>query len=263
MRKPPPAFAALGTLFFLPLFIGALSGCSGSEEANQAANVPQPTAPSQIPSTSPPTVTASPPVSTTEALLAAAENGDTATVKLLVEAGVDANTSDSVGVTGLMVAAREGHVEIVTLLLNAGAQIDATDKDGSTPLILATQAGQVAVAQELVKAGADTSASNKAGETALAIAQREGHKEIAKLFAPGFTPENAQVAELQRLLTELGHDPGPIDGLFGPRTAAAIRAYQEEAGLTVSGTITDALIAHARNALKESRLAQSQTGQGG
>ena len=37
------------------------------------------------------------------------------------------------------------------------------------------------------------------------------------------TPE--RVRELQKALLETGNDPGPIDGILGPRTKAALRKY--------------------------------------
>jgi len=37
------------------------------------------------------------------------------------------------------------------------------------------------------------------------------------------TPE--RIREVQKALLESGHDPGPIDGLLGPRTKAALRRY--------------------------------------
>lgn len=43
------------------------------------------------------------------------------------------------------------------------------------------------------------------------------------------------VAELQRLLSRLGFDCGRVDGIFGPLAAAAIRDFQENAGLDVDG----------------------------
>ena len=45
----------------------------------------------------------------------------------------------------------------------------------------------------------------------------------------------ASVADLQRRLAAMGYDPGPIDGRYGPRTAAAVRAFQQSAGIAVDG----------------------------
>lgn len=41
------------------------------------------------------------------------------------------------------------------------------------------------------------------------------------------------VRTVQARLAELGHDPGPIDGRFGPRTGAAVRSFQAARGLVV------------------------------
>ena len=40
---------------------------------------------------------------------------------------------------------------------------------------------------------------------------------------------------IQARLRNLGFDPGPIDGIIGPRTEAAIRGFQSRFGLTVDG----------------------------
>jgi hypothetical protein len=45
------------------------------------------------------------------------------------------------------------------------------------------------------------------------------------------------VAAAQRRLAELGFDPGPPDGMAGGRTAAAIRAFQQQRGLDVNGRL--------------------------
>ncbi len=45
------------------------------------------------------------------------------------------------------------------------------------------------------------------------------------------------VADAQRRLAELGFDPGPPDGMAGGRTAAAIRAFQRQRGLDVTGRL--------------------------
>jgi peptidoglycan hydrolase-like protein with peptidoglycan-binding domain len=43
--------------------------------------------------------------------------------------------------------------------------------------------------------------------------------------------------QVQRRLKELGHDPGPIDGQLGPKTQAALKAFQTDYGLVATGDI--------------------------
>jgi peptidoglycan hydrolase-like protein with peptidoglycan-binding domain len=45
------------------------------------------------------------------------------------------------------------------------------------------------------------------------------------------------VAELQSLLKAVGLDPGTADGVFGTRTAGAVRAFQESRGLNIDGVV--------------------------
>ncbi|MGW3100085.1 peptidoglycan-binding protein [Streptomyces sp. NPDC001102] len=45
------------------------------------------------------------------------------------------------------------------------------------------------------------------------------------------------VAEAQCLLRRAGLSPGPVDGIFGPRTESAVRHLQRRAGLVVDGII--------------------------
>lgn len=52
-----------------------------------------------------------------------------------------------------------------------------------------------------------------------------------------------RVRRAQTLLSELGYDPGAIDGLMGPRTVAAIRSFQGAEGLSADGRLTDRLLA--------------------
>lgn len=42
---------------------------------------------------------------------------------------------------------------------------------------------------------------------------------------------------VQEALTEKGFDPGPIDGMWGSRTKAAVMEFQESAGLSANGQI--------------------------
>jgi len=47
----------------------------------------------------------------------------------------------------------------------------------------------------------------------------------------------ADVAQLQELLTNNGHSPGLIDGIFGSKTQQAVLAYQRTVGLPVVGVV--------------------------
>jgi peptidoglycan hydrolase-like protein with peptidoglycan-binding domain len=45
------------------------------------------------------------------------------------------------------------------------------------------------------------------------------------------------VTRLQQILAGVGFDPGPIDGIFGPKTDAAARAYQSSRGLVIDAIV--------------------------
>lgn len=55
----------------------------------------------------------------------------------------------------------------------------------------------------------------------------------AAALAPG--SRGAAVAALQQQLAAAGYGPGPVDGIYGPRTAAAVRRFQQDRGLAASG----------------------------
>jgi len=56
------------------------------------------------------------------------------------------------------------------------------------------------------------------------------------------------VRDVQYELRLRGYYQGPLDGLDGPRTRDAIRQYQEDAGLDVTGAIDSGLVAELQNA---------------
>jgi peptidoglycan hydrolase-like protein with peptidoglycan-binding domain len=51
---------------------------------------------------------------------------------------------------------------------------------------------------------------------------------------------DADVERAQQAQKHAGHDPGPVDGVAGARTTAAVKAYQKANGLSVSGRLDDA-----------------------
>ena len=45
------------------------------------------------------------------------------------------------------------------------------------------------------------------------------------------------VRDLQEALKALGHDPGPIDGVFGTTTETAVKAFQQARGIAADGIV--------------------------
>ncbi|WP_424830244.1 peptidoglycan-binding domain-containing protein [Ruegeria sp.] len=54
----------------------------------------------------------------------------------------------------------------------------------------------------------------------------------------GGASQSTSVAQTQRALTELGYDPGPVDGQMGNKTRLAIEAFQADAGYPVTGSLS-------------------------
>ena len=68
----------------------------------------------------------------------------------------------------------------------------------------------------------------------------------------------ADVERVQKALKEHGHDPGPIDGVNGPRTTSALKAYQKAQGLEPTGRLDDATLAKLGEPAKSA--SKTQTG---
>lgn len=54
--------------------------------------------------------------------------------------------------------------------------------------------------------------------------------------------ERAQIKQYQQWLKDLGYNPGPIDGVRGRQTVAAIKAFQTKHGLKVDGVVGPATL---------------------
>jgi hypothetical protein len=62
------------------------------------------------------------------------------------------------------------------------------------------------------------------------------------------TRENGEVLEVQLLLSDLGYPVGRPDGILGPKTREAIRAFQQKEGLTDDGEVSEHLLSQLRKA---------------
>ena len=64
---------------------------------------------------------------------------------------------------------------------------------------------------------------------------------LGAMPAPAQT--GADIERVQKALKQNGHDPGPVDGVNGPRTTSALKAYQQAQGLEATGRLDDATLA--------------------
>jgi hypothetical protein len=160
-----------------------------------------------------------PPLTKAEQLSDAARKGDAATVKKLLDEGVDVNTKFRYGATALFYACDHGHLEVVKVLLDKGA--DMTLKDtfyGFTPLALATGPAQKKKPEhsEIAKLLIQKGAPGK--EAALSTAIQSGDASLAKVILDSGVPaanlsdalESAKAAnktEMVTLLEQAGAKP--------------------------------------------------------
>ncbi len=66
------------------------------------------------------------------------------------------------------------------------------------------------------------------------------------------------IAKIQKELIELGYDPGPVDGLMGPQTRSAIKAFQRSIGKRPTGRVTKTLQWQLKNMLNSAAAGFSQ-----
>ncbi|MEJ2246218.1 MAG: ankyrin repeat domain-containing protein [Acidobacteriota bacterium] len=154
------------------------------------------------------------------ALTVAVTSGDIAEVRRLLDTGVDINPTTDNEATPLILASRNGHTEIVRLLLDAGANANANPfkytphRDWEVsytptallPMILqseisydatalhaASQNGHIEIVRLLLEAGAKVDAQGNDDATALHAASQNGHAEIVKLLLEAGANVDAEI----------------------------------------------------------------------
>ena len=137
-------------------------------------------------------------------LYKAAEAGNLERVQVLVEQGVDKDTTGQYGRTPLYAASRNGHLAVVRYLVEQGADMEKADSYGSTPLIWASAYGRLDVVRYLLEQGANRDMATNYGYTSLHCAAEQGHLEIAKLLMVYGADLNARTND-GRLPIDMGH----------------------------------------------------------
>jgi uncharacterized protein len=120
------------------------------------------------------------------ALVDAAKNADSATLRALLLKKADVNAAEADGTTALHWASYRNDVESADLLIRAGASVNATTDLGVTPLWSACLNGSEAMVRRLLDAGANPNAALLRGETPLMVASRSGNPAVVEhLIARG------------------------------------------------------------------------------
>lgn len=165
---------------------------------------------------------------------------DTATIRLLLDAGADIDTPDTfIGLTPLMNAAGNRNVEAVKLLVAKGAKVNAVSKTeglpkiqtgtvefgGWTPLLMASAFGPPEAVQVLLDAGARVDAQDYRGFTPLMLAvgtDRYDRRIVNLLMAHGadLRPTNHEGETALDWAHKFG-DPEVIHALGGSAPALA------------------------------------------
>ena len=170
----------------------------------------------------------------------AAQRGDRATVRALLQKKLDVNAAQVDGATALHWAIHRLDVELADLLLARGASVSAKTREGVTPLAMAAQHGHGALIARLLAAGADAKELGVNGETMVMFAARAGSADAIKVLVAAGADVNARerlrgttalmwAAEQRHpdavtALLELGADPAIRSGGAGvPRNYMAQR----------------------------------------
>lgn len=152
-------------------------------------------------------------------LVAAARQGDTHILLLLIHGGAKLAMERDGDVSTIMNAVRHGHGAAVTLLLTHGSSHSMVDGEGNAPLHVATAAGHFAVAAALLKGGADINQRNYETLTPLMLAAKERN-----LPAMKFLLDRGADETLRSDLNETAHD---IVYAFAGDDRAFLRGYEQ------------------------------------
>lgn len=135
----------------------------------------------------------------TTAIMRAAVHGNTEIIKILIKKGAAVNAADVGGETALHLAAKNGYAETVKFLLKKGASVDIQDKEQWTPIMRATVSKHPDVVKILIENGADVSAVNNINESVIINAAKAGSTDIMKIIIG--SPKSAKITNEQRAMS--------------------------------------------------------------
>jgi ankyrin repeat protein len=108
----------------------------------------------------------------------AAETGDIARLREMLDGGLHPDTQGPKGWTALRKSAVKNNFDVAFELLKRGADVDAVNFTGKTALMMACAYGHYEVVSLLLFYGADPDLINCGGRTALMIAASHGYESV-------------------------------------------------------------------------------------
>ena len=113
------------------------------------------------------------------AIMLASYHGQTEMVRQFYIRGAEINHN---GWNPLIYAASGGHLETIRLLLTAEANINSTSDNGTTALMMAVRGNHFDTVTFLLYNGADPNIKNEHGDNALNWAEKRNHQNIVKFL---------------------------------------------------------------------------------
>ncbi len=176
------------------------------------------------------------------ALIRAAEGGDAAAGKRLLDQGASVEACDARGVTALIAAAYGRHLEVARLLIQAGADVNRQDDTRQSAFLIATSEGDLELLRLTLRAGADVHRTDSYNGTGLIRAADRGHVEIVReLLMTGINVNHVNRLGWTALLEAI------ILGDGGPRHTEIVRLLvQGRADVNLADGNGVTPLAHAR-----------------
>ena len=112
----------------------------------------------------------------------ACSDGHFTVLQMLITHGALLENENNLGWTPLFEACRSGHTEICRFLVECGCNVHATDRLRNTILMLAAQSGNLEVVRFLKERGCNVHATNRNGETTLMMAAQGGRREVVRFL---------------------------------------------------------------------------------
>jgi uncharacterized protein len=119
-----------------------------------------------------------------------AGSGNTAVVRLLLDAGVNPDRVNRNGESPLILAAKNGDLDMANTLLDRGARVDFC-RHRWTPLMYAAEHNRPEMSRLLLSREAQINYRGAFGTTALMFAARDGHSEVVRILLENHADVNA------------------------------------------------------------------------